>query len=150
MFYVAAFSVFTMLLLQTAHAGESVSEFFNRYGRLNGNFDPSVADLYSDTAKIHTFRRYPFGLQRTIVLSGAQWKSLIVTIMPLAKAKNDISTTSNVTISRHGQVYKIKANRYFTIKCYTDTGYYMIVAQNELKKWQIVEEYMETQPQSDC
>lgn len=145
-----AFASFTLLLSQIAHAGESASDFFNRYGQLNGRFDSSVADLYSDAAKIHTLRRYPFGLVRTVVLSGAQWKKVIIATMPLAKAKNDRGSTSNVTISKHGNGYKIKANRYSNIKCYTDTGYYMIVAPDKLGKLQIIEEYTETQPQSDC
>jgi hypothetical protein len=70
--------------------------------------------------------------------------------MPLAKTQDDKSVFSEVTISNYGNGHKIKANRYSNRKCYTDTGYYMVVAPNEFGTLQIIEEYSETQPQSDC
>lgn len=144
------FAILTMLFSQIAHASESAKELFDKYVQLSDSFELSVADLYSDNAKIHTYRKYPHGLERAMGLSGAQWKQLLLKAMPLAKAQNDKSVFSEVTISNYGDGYKIKANRYSSRKCYTDTGYYMVVTPNEFGKLQIIEEYSETQPQSNC
>lgn len=70
--------------------------------------------------------------------------------MPLAKMKNDKSTFKNIAIKPEGNGYKIKAHRYSEKKCYTDKGYYMLLKRTEKGQLEIVEEYMETQPQSDC
>jgi hypothetical protein len=129
---------------------EQADAFFKKYIELGDKFDVAVAELYSDTAKIHTYRVYPHGLERAMELSGAQWKQLVKRVMPLAKAKNDKSTFSNITITKHGNGFKIKADRYSEIKCYTDKGYYMVVEPDSRGNLYIIEEYMETQPQSDC
>jgi hypothetical protein len=149
--YVATvFAIFTILLSQITQADELAKELFDKYIQLSDSFESSVADLYSDDAKIHTYRKYPHGLERAMELSGAQWKQLLVKAMPLAKTQDDKSVFSEVTISNYGNGHKIKANRYSNRKCYTDTGYYMVVAPNEFGTLQIIEEYSETQPQSDC
>jgi hypothetical protein len=82
--------------------------------------------------------------------TGQQWKQLLVRIMPMAKAQNDKSSYSNVVITMQGDGYKIKADRFSERKCYIDSGYYMIVAPNKDGELKILEEYMETQPESDC
>lgn len=83
-------------------------------------------------------------------LTGAQWKQLIVRAMPIAKAQNDVSKFSDIKYIETGSGYKVKANRYSVSKCYMDTGYYMIIKSLDDEGYQIVEEYMETQPESDC
>ena len=83
-------------------------------------------------------------------LTGKQWKELLVRVMPAAKAANDISTYKNVKITEHGKGYKIKTDRYSKRKCYTDTGHYIIVEPDDSGNLLIVEEYSETQSQSNC
>ena len=83
-------------------------------------------------------------------LTGAQWKELITKVMPVAKARGDKSTFSHILISIDGKQAKIKANRYSNLKCYTDKGYFMIIERQPDSKYRITEEYMETQPNSDC
>lgn len=129
---------------------KAVLDFFNRYITLTTNFDDSVSLLYSDKAKIHTYRRYPNGVERVAEMTGAQWKELLVKVMPLAKQRGDISKYDNVAFSVNGNKIKIKADRYSLLKCYTDKGYYMVIEQDGKKDFKIIEEYMETQPQSDC
>lgn len=75
---------------------------------------------------------------------------MVTNLMPLAKIRGDRSTYTNIKISVEGARAKIKADRYSVIKCYTDTGYYMIVERQPDERYLIVEEYLETQPQSDC
>lgn len=124
-------------------------EFFNRYKALSDNFDTEIADLYSDTAKISTYRVYPHGLERSMELNGKQWKSLLTKVMPIAKAKNDKSTFSNIKITKLEKGFRLKADRYSTVKCYTDTGYHIVIEPFG-RTFLIVEEYLETQPQSNC
>lgn len=124
--------------------------FFENYVALSDAYDDKVADLYSDNAVIRAFRRYPHGLERSMELTGSQWKALLVKAMPLARAQADRSTFSDVEVSVTGTRAKIKANRYAARKCNTDTGYYMVVERQPDAKYLIVEEYSETQPQSNC
>ncbi|MGR0305825.1 hypothetical protein [Acinetobacter beijerinckii] len=139
-----------ILITHITYANSSPKEFFNHYITLGDNFDPALADLYSDSAKIQTYRKYPHGLERSMELTGLQWKMLINKLMPIAKANDDRSKFSNIKIIPLDKKYKIKADRYSTQKCYTDNGYYMMVGSKESGELEIIEEYMETQPNSNC
>ena len=132
------------------HAGDKPTDFFQRYVELGDAFDPSVANLYSDKAIIHAYRVYPHGLERNMEMTGAQWKQLITKVMPLAKSQNDKSTFSKVEINEFDGGFKIKADRYSVRKCYTDTGYYMVVKPDGNGSLKIFEEYMETKPLPNC
>jgi len=83
-------------------------------------------------------------------MTGVQWKQLITKVMPLAKAQNDKSIFSKIEISEFEDGYKIKADRYSLRKCYTDTGYYMVVKPLSDGSLKIFEEYMETKPLPNC
>lgn len=133
-----------------AKAEEKPEEFFSRYMHLGNTFDPTVADLYDDDAQILAYRVYPHGLERNMELTGAQWKGLVKKVMPLAKEKNDKSTFSNVVITKIEDGFKIKADRYSVSKCYTDSGYYMVLKLNQDGSLVIVKEYMETKPLPSC
>ena len=124
--------------------------FFENYVALSDAYDDKVADLYADSAVIRACRRYPHGLERSMELSGSQWKALLIRAMPTARAQADRSTYSNVEVSVSGDKATIKADRYAVRKCYTDTGYYMVVERQAHGDYLIVEEYSETQPQSKC
>ena len=128
----------------------SPETFFQKYIELGNQFDVNVSLLYSDTAKIHSYRVYPHGLEKTMELKGSQWKQLIEKVMPIAKAQNDKSSFSNIIITKVGLNFKIKADRYSERKCYEDNGYYMIIEPNGNNSFHILEEYTETQPQSNC
>ena len=129
---------------------ESAKRFFEQYVKKGESFDASMADLYLDSAVVENLRKYPNGLEKTMQLTGAQWKALVIKTMPLAKAKGDVSTFSEIYVSIDRKRAKIKANRYSNLKCYTDTGYYMIIERQPDSEYKIVREYTETQPNSDC
>lgn len=144
------FAALIVCLSPKAFAEENPDEFFKNYMKLGENFDSKVAELYDDSAKIHAYRVYPHGLERSMEFTGAQWKQLVQKAMPLAKAKNDKSTFSEISISTVENGYRIKANRYSERKCYIDTGYYMILKRENSGELAIYEEYMETKPLSNC
>lgn len=143
-------ALITLGMLLCLNVQASPEEFFKKYVSLGDNFDLSVVNLYSDKAKIHSYRVYPHGLERSMELSGAEWKKLVVNTMALAKAKNDLSQFSDIEYVKTKSGFKIKANRYSVRKCYIDKGYFMIVERTLGNEFQIIEEYMETQPQSNC
>jgi len=124
--------------------------FFAKYVELGEAFDVALADLYSDGAVIRAERRYPNGENRAVQLTGQQWKALIVKAMPLAKKHEDRSTYSNLKVTVSGDRARIDADRYSERKCYTDSGYYMVIERQPDGTYLIVEEYSKTQPQSSC
>ncbi len=129
---------------------EAARGFFDRYLRLGEAYDPAVAEMYSEAATIRVLRRYPQLPDRTMEMTGRQWKSLVSSAMPLAKAQGDRSTFTDVTISLQGTRARIDAERYSVLKCYVDSGYYMVIERQPDGTYLIVKEYLETQPQSDC
>lgn len=140
----------SVLATSATWANDDPDAFFQKYIELGNAYDPELASLYSDNAKILSYRVYPHGTERSLEMEGVRWKQLLILSLPLAKAQGDKSTFSEVTITDEKVGFKIKANRYSERKCYTDTGYYMIVQPKEDGRLEIIEEYMETQPQSDC
>jgi hypothetical protein len=124
--------------------------FFDRYVALSDAYDSSLAELYSDNARIRSARRYPDGQSRALEMTGTQWKGMIRSAMPLAKAQGDRSDFKNVRVERAGELMRIQAERYSVRKCYWDRGYYMLIGRQSDGRIRIVEEYLETQPQSNC
>ena len=97
---------------------EEAANFFKNYVKLSESFDVSVKNLYADDAKIHTYRRYPHGLERAMELTGKQWKGLIEKAMAVAKKRGDISEYKNATFIVNNSEVKIQAARYSLLKCY--------------------------------
>jgi hypothetical protein len=140
-----------LVVIGTSHALDvhEGQRFFDRYVALGDSFNPSLATLYADSATIKSTRRYPTGQIRSIELTGTQWKNLIEKAMPLAKAQGDRSEFKNVRLEAIGDDIRVKADRYSVRKCYWDRGYYMVIRRTATGP-QIVEEYLETQPESAC
>lgn len=109
-------------------------------------FDPAMADLYADHAVIRNTRRYPTGQVRQIELTGAEYQALIRQTLPLAEARGDRSTYSDVTytVNEDGSV-TIEAARYSELKDYK-SPIRITVAGGEEGPWRIVEELSESQP----
>lgn len=147
---IRVFAALFVCFTTTVTAEINPDDFFQDYIKLGESFDPKVAQLYDDVAKIHAYRVYPHGLERSMSFTGAQWKLFVQKIMPLAKANNDKNTFSEIRISKVEGGYKVKAKRYSDSKCYTDTGYYMILKRQDDGGLAIFEEYMETKPLSNC
>lgn len=143
---------FTLAVVSFAKAGpeQEAKDFFARYVALGNAYDPAVADLYSDEATIRAFRRYSHGLERAMEIPGVKWKALVQKVMPLAKAQNDRSEYKEPRFELTGDKIKISAKRYSVRKCYWDPSYYMVLLKQPNGSLKIVEEYSETQPQSDC
>jgi len=142
---------FLFAVSQPTFAEENPQDFFKRYAFLGYEFDINRTSLYSDNATIHSYHVYPYGLRRTMELTGTQWKALIVHGREQAIQERDRSTFSDIKISRTSSSrFKIRASRFSEKQCYLDTNYYMIIEKNNISSFYIIEEYFETLPQSNC
>lgn len=128
----------------------SALAFFETYQTLYKNFDEKVVALYDESAEITMTRTYPSQPKRELRLTGAQWRPLLAASLAPAKARNDVSTFSNVVITIDGDLATIKADRYAAIKCYTDTGYQLKIRRADDGTYAIVAEHVETIAQSNC
>lgn len=90
------------------------------------------------------------GSERSIEMRGTGWKQLIRQTMPLAKARNDRGTLEKLRFEKVEEGLKIRADRYSFMRCYWDRNYFMVIVRENDKVIRVVEEYAETQPQSDC
>jgi hypothetical protein len=119
--------------------------FFARFVELAEAFDPAVADLYADEARIVSVRKYPNGAERTLEMRGVEYKSLIRSIIPLAKARRDTNTYIDISYQRQGSRVWIRATRYSALKQYS-SPYALLVGPNPSGIWLIYEEHNVTRP----
>ncbi len=125
-------------------------DFFKQYESLGHAFDPTVVDMYSDEATIHTIRKTPDGVEQTLKMDGSKWKELIISTMEISQKRGDKNEFSNIAVAMDGDVAKITASRYSTIKCFTDDKYYMRVKKQSDGVLRIIEEFSETPLESSC
>lgn len=134
-------------LSSSALAGpiEDAQSVFQQYAALEAAFNPAVADLYADDALISNKRIYPTGHARELTIPANQYKALVRSAMPVAKAKGDYSTYSHATFTPDGQGVRIKARRTSVLKGY-DSPISILVAPDARGKWLIREEISESRP----
>jgi hypothetical protein len=118
---------------------------FDRYVQLELEFDPALADLYSDDAVIKNTRRYPNGQVRELTIPAPQYRGLIRSAAPLAKARGDTSSYSDVTFAEEQAGVRITATRFSHLKQYA-SPLSLFVAPNASGFWLIREELSESQP----
>lgn len=118
---------------------------FGRYTALERAFDPAIANLYADTALIRNKRTYPAGQVRELTFPVSQYRSLIKTAMPLAAARSDFSTYSDVSYAMEGERVRITAKRFSNLKKYY-SPFSLLVGPSAQGSWLIHEELSESQP----
>jgi hypothetical protein len=118
---------------------------FERYVVLGKAFDPSLADLYADDARIRNRRTYPTGEVGVRSLPAPKYKELIRSAMALAKERGDTSTYSDVRYEIEGDGVRITADRFSNLKQY-HSPISLLVKPNVSGDWLIVEELSESQP----
>ena len=141
-------AVFSALLVSTPVLGGDhgrAEHIFTQYQARELAFDPAAADLYCDTAVIRNLRTEPDGRQRELELPAPKSKELIRLAMPLAKAKGDYNTYSDVAYSQEGSNVRITANRYSVLKQYSSRISLLVGACDD-SDWAILEELSQSQP----
>ena len=129
----------------TADARARAEQIWNRYVALEAAFDPAVADLYSDDAVIRNRRTYPTGEVREATVPAAQYKVLVRTAIPIARARNDISRYSGCTYAAEGARVRVACARFSTLKNYT-SPISVLVGPGPAGAWLIFEEISESRP----
>lgn len=119
---------------------------FAQYQARERAFDPAAADLYCDTALIRNVRSYPDGQQRTLELPAPKYKALIRAAMPMAQAKGDYSTYSEVSYRPEGDGVRVSATRTSVLKQYASPISLLVGRCAEGADWGILEELSQSQP----
>jgi hypothetical protein len=123
----------------------AAQKLFQQFETLGKAFDPSLAGLYSDQARIQNARHNPTGQTRTMTLPAKQYKELLVAVLPTAKERGDVSSYSEVKYVKEGAGVRITATRYSHLKKYS-SPFSMLVAPDASGRWQIIEELSESRP----
>jgi hypothetical protein len=136
-------------LVAPATAADPMAEakhLFSTYvGRLNA-FDPAVADLYADDAKIENTRKYPDGTKRTGTVPAPKYKAMLRDAMPGAKQRHDTSEFFKVDYAQAGEKVRIETTRFSSAKKEA-TPLTLVVGAGTGGKWMILEEYSESRPE---
>jgi hypothetical protein len=120
-------------------------ELFEQYVALGHAYDARLADLYADDAVIRNKRTYPTGQVRELTIPATRYKTLIREAMPLAKARRDRNTFSNVRYTPEGERVRIRASRFSEPKNYT-SPISLLVGPSATGQWLIYEEVSESRP----
>jgi ketosteroid isomerase-like protein len=148
---IMALTVFILLTVigpgcsQTDTPESRARTLFTQFVALGKAFDPALADLYADDARIMSVRKYPNGTQRTLDMRGAEYKALIREVMPIAKARGDTNTYADISYQREGSRIRIRATRVPALKQYA-SPYSLVVGPDALGRWLIYEERSMTKP----
>lgn len=145
----AAIAVVMMLSGAFASTEKDALEFFDNYRQRSQANDTSIISMYHDSAAIKTRRAEADGSLRNLELRGQQWKTLLQKTLEQAKQNNDIDDFKNVTVTRSGSAFTIKAIRSSSLKCTIDSGFYMIVKETK-DGLKIFEEYTTTHAVTKC
>lgn len=124
---------------------DAAKKFFDRYVALEASFDPKVADLYADDAKIQNTRISSDGQKKVMTMPAPAYKELIRQVMPLAKQRGDTSIYSNVKFTQEDDKVRITATRYSNLKKYS-SPISLLIAPSEKGVWLISEELSESRP----
>lgn len=135
---------------RSAKAPESPQEakalaLFEEFVRLGETFDPALADLYADTAKVTNRRVFPDGTSREMAMPAPSYKSLLRSVMPVARERNDVSRYSEVRYTIEGDNVRIRATRYSVMKDYS-APHSLLVGPDTDGTWRVLEESGESRP----
>lgn len=123
----------------------SARSFFDQWSELERDFDPALLDLYADNAVIKTTRKYPTGEVKNLDLTLEAYRKLAVVALPLAKARLDTNTYSNLKVADDGSGRaRVSGTRTSSLKKYSAPFYVVLKPAGE--SWRIVEEWAESQP----
>ena len=140
--FLAMLSTGTAIACENA---ERAKKIFNQYTSLAGKFDPAVADLYSNAAKIQNTRIYPDGRRRVMPFDAKKYKALIRIAMPLAKTRGDTNKYTEVKYVEKDSKVIITATRFSNLKKYSSPITLVLGADTD-GKWRILEEITQSRP----
>lgn len=128
--------------LGPSHASERIElarKLFAEYVSRYHDFDPSVADLYSDRALVQNKRTYPDGTVRELTLPATRYKELVRAAMPLARSRNDRSRYNDPVFVEEPAGVRISITRFSALKKHT-SPLSLLVGPDESGTWLVLEE----------
>jgi len=126
---------------------QKAQELFRRYVALEHDFDPKMADLYSDTAKIVVTRVFEKGSRETRTIPAPEYKAQIRKVLPLAKNLRDLSFYTEEQYLQEGSLVRIKVKRYAELLKFT-SPVELLVGPGPAGDWVVLEEDSEQHPKS--
>ena len=145
--YLLLFLIATLPLELTAYQSNNtlISEgkaFFEKILQLHNNFDPSIAELYSDQAFIQQTHRSPDGEARVINFPVSAYKELIINMMPMAEELGDKSEFNDCTYQVESGDVRINCTQVSTLGGYSVP--FSILVGEESGDWVIKEAITES------
>jgi hypothetical protein len=136
-------------LVAPALAADPMAEakqlFATFVARVNA-FDPAVADLYANDAKIENTRKYPDGTTQTVTVPAPKYKEMLRAAMPSAKQRSDTSDFLDVQYTKVGEHVRIATTRFSNAKLEA-APLTLVVGPGSDGTWMILEELSESRPE---
>ena len=143
-------SILTFALISLSALADEQKEaldFFNSYVNAANTYSPTVAEMYSPTAKIIRQIVKPDGTTANATTDTATYIKQMKIGQATAKLKHYKNTYTDVVVSDAGNgTYKVSSNRQPSGETYK-LKTYMIVKKQPDGKWLIIEEMMQTKVQ---
>ena len=143
-------SILTFALISLSALADEQKEaldFFNSYVNAANTYSPTVAEMYSPTAKIIRQIVKPDGTTANATTDTATYIKQMKIGQATAKLKHYKNTYTDVVVSDTGNgAYKVSSNRQPSGETYK-LKTYMIVKKQPDGKWLIIEEMMQTKVQ---
>jgi hypothetical protein len=120
-------------------------ELMALYHQYEGRYDPRIAGLYLDEARIFYSRIYPGGQVREIELAMEGYRILLVVSTPLAWLTADANEYSDFDFEQSDAVAHVRATRRPRWKTYESPCEWVLHRQAD-GNWRIAEEHIESRP----
>lgn len=115
------------------------------YQQYESRYDPRIAGLYLDDARIVHSRSYPTGHVREMEFAMEEYRFLLVLLMPLARLKADANQYSDFSFEQSDGVAYVRATRRPRWKSYESPTEWVLHRQQD-GSWKIAAEYVTSSP----
>lgn len=122
---------------------EAAKQLFAQFIALEQSYDPAITELYAAEAIVTIRRTFPMGNPSDTVYPGADYKTLLRTLLPAAKANSERNTYSKIAYMLEGDQVRVAAARYSALKGRT-SPISLLVGQSPQGKWLIYQELSES------
>ena len=146
------FAVLILLWAATPASAQSLADsyakaqdLFNLYIRMEQSYNVELATLYADDAAVSVIELRGNDRYKT-TMTGAQFKPLVASYLPVAAQLGEYFTYTNVTLLPEGDKVRILASRASHLKGYS-YPYMMLVGPNAAGTWMIWEELSMVKPE---
>ena len=138
--------LFAFCLTGFADETQEVQQFFNNYVDAANNYNTDYFKYYSDNAKIIRVVEKPDGTTQSVNIPLSRYKSEAKKSSVLARLRRYKNKYLNIRLSKHGNDYKISAERMPSTSDYKVPAEF-VIGKDENGEWKIKEESMNTRVQ---